>query len=719
MTFLNLGLLFGSLAAIIPLAIYIFNRQQFDRVEWGAMHLLEDIKRKNRRRIRIERLLLLFVRMAIPALLALAMARPVLTGASTSLLGDAKSSTVFLLDNSYSMGAGTGDTSPFKKGKEFTKELLSNMPNGSEASVVLLGGGVRSMLDSPTSNLERVKKKLDELETGYGQADVGGGLKNALDILGDMNNPHREVIVISDFQRVSWSPEDTAIRRKLSEKIRELKTDPYITCYPVGEKKVENNIGITALDYSRLAHGKGKKLFVHATVQNFGKEKVDGLRLHFQVNDEQEDVTQISLGAGETRRVLFTHTFDTAGSHVLRVHTRADRLKADNAMSSTLKIWEQIPVLLVDGDPSDRPLKGETDFLKVALGPFGQKNREEDDLIKPTVVPTKELSEKKLKKSTVAVLANVESLNKKQLKAVRKFTERGGGLMVFPGDQADPAWYNKQMAGDPRLLPMKLISLMNAVEGGVNVQSESYTHPALQMFNESEHGDLSTIRATRWYRIGRVNEDSDQDVRILARWRKDNPFLVETSVKDGRVIMSSVPADSDWTNMPARPVYVPLMQQLVTYLTSTAEPPRNVQVGDPLVAFLPEKLVDETVTLNGPEDHSEEIEVKEGANRGVVRFTETDKPGVYTIKHEKLEEDYHFVVNASRAESDLERLSDEQIKASVDTMGGKEVSNASEYASINEKRRFGTEMWPMIALLVLGLLFIEIMLQQYIRGGTR
>ena len=84
MTFLNGVLAFGALAFAIPLFIHIFNRSRFRTVQWGAMHLLESVIKVNHRRFRIDQLILLLVRCAIPVLLALSLARPVLTGAGKS-----------------------------------------------------------------------------------------------------------------------------------------------------------------------------------------------------------------------------------------------------------------------------------------------------------------------------------------------------------------------------------------------------------------------------------------------------------------------------------------------------------------------------------------------------------------------------------------------------------------------------------------------------------
>ena len=102
MSFLNGILAFGALAFLVPLAIHIFNRSRFRTVEWGAMHLLESVIRVNHRRFRIEQLILLLIRCAIPILLAFALARPVLTRART-MDSNAPVSIIVIVDNSYSM----------------------------------------------------------------------------------------------------------------------------------------------------------------------------------------------------------------------------------------------------------------------------------------------------------------------------------------------------------------------------------------------------------------------------------------------------------------------------------------------------------------------------------------------------------------------------------------------------------------------------------------
>ena len=79
MNFLNLSLALGCAAVLIPLVIHIFNRSRFKVVNWGAMHLLESVIRVNRKQVQLEQLILLLIRCAIPILLALCLARMVVT----------------------------------------------------------------------------------------------------------------------------------------------------------------------------------------------------------------------------------------------------------------------------------------------------------------------------------------------------------------------------------------------------------------------------------------------------------------------------------------------------------------------------------------------------------------------------------------------------------------------------------------------------------------
>ena len=80
MNFLNQALLFGIFAVSIPIVIHLLNRRRFRKVPWAAMRFLVVSVEQNQRRMKLEDLILLLLRCAIVALLAFAVARPVVEG---------------------------------------------------------------------------------------------------------------------------------------------------------------------------------------------------------------------------------------------------------------------------------------------------------------------------------------------------------------------------------------------------------------------------------------------------------------------------------------------------------------------------------------------------------------------------------------------------------------------------------------------------------------
>src|SRR6187397_2572223 len=79
MTFLSASLLVGVLAAAVPVIIHLLHRQRTVPVPWGAMQFLLESPLQFRRRRKVDHWLLLLARMAMLALLAVLLARPLVT----------------------------------------------------------------------------------------------------------------------------------------------------------------------------------------------------------------------------------------------------------------------------------------------------------------------------------------------------------------------------------------------------------------------------------------------------------------------------------------------------------------------------------------------------------------------------------------------------------------------------------------------------------------
>ena len=717
MNFLNIILLGGAAAASLPLIIHLLHKTRFKVVPWAAMHLLDPRQLAQKRRIRLENLLLLIVRCLIPVVLALVMARPVLRGMS-GWLGATRMSAVVLLDNSYSMEVGPRERTTFIQARDAASQIIRNLGRGSEVAVWLLGGVPGPLLEEPTFDTDRADRELVKLKTGYGSAAVPESLEMGVGLLGKMHEAHRELIVISDFQKVSWGDAEEADRSRAANLLKQLPVVPGVTFLQIGRED-RNNISVQSLEFSRFLLGVGQRFQVRANVRNHGEVAYPDLRVYCRVDGQERSATQISLGPREDGQVLFTHTFETGGSHVIAVEADApDSLKADNALQASVPVWDRLPVLLVSGNLGREPLAGETDFLEIALRPYSAGKTTLADLITTTVIEPRQLDAKQLRDQRVVVLANVPQLDANQVALLEEFVRGGGGLLIFPGNSIKTEWYNTKLAGNGKgLFPWRLTALEGGLEDSApqsTILAQHYEHPALTLFNDPRQGSLATANIRLWYKLTPLGNGTTNDVPfVLARLSNGDPFLVEKKFGDGAVIACSCPCSAEWSNLPLRPVYLPLMQQLVTYLAAKFDPPRNVDIGRPLIAVLPAAFGGKTVTLTDPEGHPHLLIASNVAGRALVTFTATRRPGLYLLSP-PANPPLHFVVNTSRAESDLTQLTADELKAVAKPWNARVVRSWDEYHQLEQQRRFGREIWRLLLWVLLGLIFAELFLAQQV-----
>ena len=104
--FVTSGLAWAALAlAAIPIIIHLLNRRKLRKMDWAAMEFLLAALKKTRHRLRLEQLILLLLRTLMMILLALFLARPMLSDTEYSLLAGMlkKEEKIFVLDDSLSM----------------------------------------------------------------------------------------------------------------------------------------------------------------------------------------------------------------------------------------------------------------------------------------------------------------------------------------------------------------------------------------------------------------------------------------------------------------------------------------------------------------------------------------------------------------------------------------------------------------------------------------
>ncbi len=722
MTFLNGALSFGALAFAVPLIIHILNRSRFRTVEWGAMHLLESVIKVNHKRLHVDQLILLFVRCAIPVLLALCLARPVLTG-SRLLEGDSPVSLVILLDTSYSMDTVDPSGSRFEKAVDAACQIVNAVSRGSEVAVIQTGGRPTPLFDQPVFDSEAVVRRLRQIKAGYGASDMQASLNVALKTVDAMSHARRELLVISDFQPADWQVIGQNTAETIRGQLASLKIPPTLTLLPIGQP-VSSNVSVESLEFPRRALGVGQQISVRANLRNHGGTPIENARVVLRLDGAESSVSQVALAANGTTQTLFPCSFDKAGSHVIEVEVIADDpLTDDNRYAAAVTIWDSIDVLLVDGDPSGQPLQSESDYLSIALTPFTFGRVRLADLVQTQTVQSRDLTEERLKTSRVVVLANVSKLEPAQLQTLTAFVNDGGALLVCAGNKIDLNWYREQMfANGGGLLPAAFGLLKGQTEAdgktsaepstinkSSHVVAQHFDHPALEFFNEPANGDLSTAEIRRWHELADV--DGRSDVAVLARLDSGDPLLIERRVGDGVVLQMATSCDADWSDFPVRPLYVPLMQQIITTMASGISPPRNIATGDPAVALLPGAEQSTTLSVVTPDGARRTLNTATQGKLQLARFEETQRPGVYAMSTPAAET-IHFVAETSRSESDLSILAEPEMVQLSKSLASTLIKSPAEYLEQDRLRRHGQEIWKFVLAAFLTFMFLELILQQ-------
>ncbi|MEM6474212.1 MAG: BatA domain-containing protein, partial [Planctomycetota bacterium] len=223
MAFLRPNALWALPLVLIPLAIHLIHRRRFQTVPWAAMTFLLVASSSDHGRRKLNRRLLLLVRMLEIAAIVIAMARPIrLQGAGIFdwvMRPFASSSTlVVLLDRSPSMSGSVGGEKILQAATTRLDQLRSQL----QPARTIVFDSVR---ESPIIIAEgREVSQLSNSGPVDSQTDVPGLMARAVDWLRNQDVRDAEIFLCSDLQQSDWRVESaqwSSLRAELEEATRD------------------------------------------------------------------------------------------------------------------------------------------------------------------------------------------------------------------------------------------------------------------------------------------------------------------------------------------------------------------------------------------------------------------------------------------------------------------------------------------------------------------
>jgi hypothetical protein len=214
---------------------------------------------------------------------------------------------------------------------------------------------------------------------------------------------------------------------------------------------------------------------------------------------------------------------------------------------------------------------------------------------------------------------------------------------------------------------------------------------------------------------------------VLLKTSDGDPLAVWSSVGEGTLVQFAISGNDAWTNLPLRPIFLPLIQQLVLDLAGRQDS-YSVEVGEPIVVDsrdwprpTVESVVRETFGVRTPLD---EFELDSPPDGEPLRYTATYVPGPYRIQKrvrsasgETEQFETLRVASVSPTESMLVDVEESRLEAVAGLLDATVYTDVASLRSADRTRAYGREIWRWLLVALLVALVAELWVQQNLLAG--
>ncbi|HEX4588939.1 MAG TPA: BatA and WFA domain-containing protein, partial [Gemmataceae bacterium] len=633
MTFIHPILLGGLVLMGIPIIVHLIMRQQPKHLIFPAFRFLLLRQRTNQRKLRLRHLILLALRMALIALMCLALARPKLFSDRFGFLGDEQAATVVLVvDTSPTMDYTAAGNSRLTDAKARAQELLDELGESSRIAVLDTADPVAEWALSRTAARERIAN----LVIRPGNRPVTEALDVAFRLFGseEFQNPGddtkpRFVYVFSDRTPASWDGGRIADLKTRRDRLPDPK--PRLVYVDVGVEQPAD-LAVADLVVKPQAVPANRPVVLNVTVQATGPGGEADLSCRFD-GDPQTERKPVRLRSGERQVVTFERRGLKPGYHQVDVSLLPeDSLKGDNVRYATVLVREPRKVLVLCDETGDaRVWQAAIDNAKLY-----------ECAVKPVSGPeVVNMSAKDLRTYQAVCLLSVADPSSQLWGKLDDYVREGGGLVIAPGASLHKESYNDDAAAH-RLLPGQFVQL-DANRDGVRLTDYQYQHRLLAPFRDmaSQPGTAVYLASRMAFQYWEVKPADGAAVLLHFADKDKHSALLERTAEGGRgkVLLFTTPMDNRQdaaghaaNNFNVEWFYFVLVNETVKYLAGEAEDAvLNYPAGPVVTIPLPPDGRAPTYTLGGPGLTGADTQIQRADSAGELRLTQPQQPGNYVV----------------------------------------------------------------------------------------
>ncbi len=719
MTFLTPLFLLGALAAVIPLILHLINRQRAKDLPFPTLRFLRIAAQKTRRRRRVQDLFLLLVRMAALILIALGLAKPTVTKLGSLLGTGASTGVMIILDNSASMGVIDGESLRFETALGAARQIIEELQEGDYVGLFLTGGPRFPEEGKLDRSPDKVIQILNQAAPSYERADLSVRVRQARKALAKLDVRNKVIYIITDMQAHCWEgyealPEGTRLEDLSDEDRKELKIPVVIVdC----QQMPKPNVAIQNVSAEATVPIAGVPIKADVILYNAAPvAQQRHLELHIDGRREMSSPV-IDIPAEGTKDYSFSFRFQTGGRHRCEVRlVGEDGSAMDDRWFFAMEVNQNIPIAIVKAQAHEIAYLDDTFYLEKAFMPTGGDSW----ALKPRILTLAELATENLSQYLAVFLVNVPAPSGGLVERLRDYVQHGGNLVWISGENVRPVEYNtinEQAQG--KLLPAPLLNIREPEPGSGReswfISSIDREHKTMKLFGEP----ATLYQTVLVYKYVQIDERAPaaSGLRVLARLDDGQPIFVERPVERGRVFFLGTSAHVGWTNLPLKPLFLPLFVRLTFDMLGVEQAQASLVAGSPLVVPLDDQQRPSIVEIVPPSGQRNQLPTtdSQGSPLAEVRFHETYEPGIYTVKllGGPQPKERWYSVHIDPEEANTTKIDRAELEKRFAPAGLVFADNPEDLSSTFKLLHEGESLWETFLGLVLAILVFETFVSNY------
>lgn len=673
MQFLSPGMLWGLAALAAPIAIHLWQRRRVVQFPFSTLKYLRLVAARTSRSAKLENLLLLLLRCAIFALLALAAARPAVSRQGLkSLGGNVQRTVVFVLDRSMSMGYRNGGQTRLEAARAQALAVLASLKSGDEAAVIAADDRSEPLVALPTLDRAVVQRAVAGWAPGFAATNFAPALLATRKVLAASTKPVREVYLFTDNQLAGWQFEPRSVfnatwKQTGASLVIVRPDDADAINAALAQVKITTPLVIA-----------GGRVTGLATVKNFAAAPLhDVVTVKFL--DREVANVSVEVPARGSQDVPFEFTVPTdVTAKIARgvASLQGDNLAADDHFFFSVPVHQAPRVAVFEGAATGPDLAHSGFYVRRALAAAGGGATAE-----PAALAATALDETDLSPYSVVMLADVPPLSDRGALELDNFAKGGGTVVFFPGDAMDVAALAKidfLPATAQRVRDLPGGRLASQITDPDNALFANTWNPGTPFPPLPQH------RLIEW--------KLKPNAQALVLAGGSEAFLIAGDDGAGRVYLINASPDRAWGDFPLSPAFLPLLQQIAVQSTEHGRGPEGYTVGQPIPAG-PTLPRDKPLRVTLPDNTTQPVLLGE---RTTI-FEHAPQAGFYQVDTPEDPALLTFEVNTAAGESDLTPIAEDALKKIAP--GHDSVAGLESLRAWLRQSRGLVPLWPVMVLL--------------------